>query len=304
MQNYVCISGCTASGKSALALEISQQLKNSIIINADALQVYNCWNILTDRPNIQSFKNLFLYGHVSMEKIYSVGDWLKDVEKILLKNSNKDTTFIFVGGTGLYFYSLLNGLSQIPEIDTKIRNKAIERSDTTDFFVDELKKKDPATLVTIDKKNIRRLQRAWEVVEQTGKGISYWKDKNSIPLVEKRKAKLIILEASKEHLNISIANRVKLMFERGVIEEVRALHENNWDHNLPFSSAIGAREIINYIEKKGALSELHAEICIKTRQFAKRQRTWQKKYMFDWIKLDSKDGNRQNATNIMKEIQL
>ena len=138
MNQFICISGCTASGKSSFALELSKYFKNPIIINTDALQVYNCWKILTDRPSVKKPYHT-LYGHVSCASNYSVGDWVKDVSKIFGLNSNKSQTFIFVGGTGLYFNALLNGLSQIPQIPKEIREFA-NAQDLT-FFLEYLEKK-------------------------------------------------------------------------------------------------------------------------------------------------------------------
>ena len=123
MHKFICISGCTASGKSSFAIELSDYFENPVIINADALQVYDCWKILTDRPTEKKIKH-DLYGHVSCNVNYSVGDWIKDVKNNFDLYSNNSKTFIFVGGTGLYFNALLNGLSQIPQIPEEIRDFA------------------------------------------------------------------------------------------------------------------------------------------------------------------------------------
>ena len=136
MNQFICICGCTASGKSSFALELSKYFENSIIINTDALQVYDCWEILTDRPSLMKPHHT-LYGHVSCTRSYSVGDWLKDVSKIFELNPKKPQTFIFVGGTGLYFNALLNGLSQIPQIPKEIRDFA--NSCVLTFFLEHLK---------------------------------------------------------------------------------------------------------------------------------------------------------------------
>ena len=119
MNQFVCISGCTASGKSSFALELSNYFETPVIINADSLQVYDCWEILTDRPSVKKPPH-DLYGHISCSENYSVGDWLKDVKRIFDLNSKESKTFIFVGGTGLYFNALLKGLSEIPQIPKEI----------------------------------------------------------------------------------------------------------------------------------------------------------------------------------------
>ena len=171
MNHFICISGCTASGKSSFALEICKFFENPVIINTDALQVYDCWKILTDRPSTKNPPH-DLYGHISCNNNYSVGNWIKDVGRVFRLNSNKSTTFIFVGGTGLYFNALLNGFSEIPQIPKEIREFA-NTQDLT-FFLEYLKKNDPDVLEKIDIKNQRRVQRAWEVLKTTEKSISYW----------------------------------------------------------------------------------------------------------------------------------
>ena len=288
MTKFICISGCTASGKSGLAEKIATNIRNSVIINADALQVYKCWKILTDRPNKGSAYNLELYGHVSCKDNYNAGRWLNDVKEFKDNFADKYETFIFVGGTGLYFNALLNGLSDIPEIEPKIRKKSVEHSDSTAFFIKELEKKDPGILKVIDNKNIRRLQRAWEVFTQTGKGLDYWQKKPPHPIISKEKTTKILLDPSKGELKNNIERRVKQMIEKGVIDEVELVYKRKWDSSLPYSKAIGAKEIISYLNKECNLDQLRYMISVKTRQFAKRQRTWQRKYMSDWKKIDTK----------------
>ncbi len=285
MTKFICISGCTASGKSVLAERIATTLGNSVILNSDALQVYKCWKILTDRPNESSICNFKLYGHVTCKTRYNVGNWLNEVKDFKNRFAGKYENFIFVGGTGLYFNSLLNGLSEIPEIQPKIREESIKHLDSTDFFIDELKKKDPDILKVIDNRNIRRLQRAWEVKTQTGKGLSYWQNKTSNSIISSEKVIKILLDPPKEVLVNNIERRVVRMFDQGVIEEVETVHKEIWDPSLPYSKAIGAKEIISYLNMKCNLDQLKSMISVKTRQFAKRQRTWQRKYMSDWKKI-------------------
>tara|TARA_B100001250_G_scaffold320470_1_gene283373 strand:+ start:1010 stop:1930 length:921 start_codon:yes stop_codon:yes gene_type:complete len=303
MNKYICISGSTASGKSALALKLSNHLSNSVVINVDAQQVYKCWEILTDRP-LESKENDFrLYGHVSCKENYNAGNWLKDIEELLSEFNNTNKNFIFVGGTGLYFNSLLNGLSRVPQIEKEIKQESIKRSNSINFFIRELTKKDPETLEAIDKKNIRRLQRAWEVVEQTGKGLTYWHKKNSSPLIPIKDTSLFLLDSKKEQLNKSIEKRIETMIERGVIDEVNEVYKRGWNSNLPFAKAIGAIEIIDYLENESNLDDLKSSISIKTQQFAKKQRTWQRKYMSDWKKLDNRNPTQKNIGIIAQELK-
>ena len=299
MNQYICISGCTASGKSSFALELSKYFKNPMIINTDALQVYNCWEILTDRPSVKKPYHT-LYGHVSCASNYSVGDWVKDVSKIFGLNSKKSQTFIFVGGTGLYFNALLNGLSQIPQIPKEIREFA-NAQDLT-FFLEYLEKNDPDVLEKIDVKNQRRVQRAWEVLKATNKSILYWQSNNASPLVSSD-ATLLLVEIERESLTKRISARVDFMLESGAIKEVEKVYKTCWDVNLPFSKAIGAQDIISYLNSGISLDKLTQNISLKTRQFAKRQRTWHRNYMKNWISIDPSKISGSSIKEIVKKVK-
>ena len=299
MNQFICISGCTASGKSSFALELSKYFKNPMIINTDALQVYNCWKILTDRPSVKKPYHT-LYGHVSCASNYSVGDWVKDVSKIFELNSKKSQTFIFVGGTGLYFNALLNGLSQIPQIPKEIREFA-NTQDLT-FFLEYLEKNDPDVLEKIDIKNQRRVQRAWEVLKATNKSILYWQSNNASPLVSSD-ATLLLVEIERESLAKRISARVDFMLESGAIKEVEKVYKTCWDINLPFSKAIGAQDIISYLNNGISLDKLTQNIGLKTRQFAKRQRTWHRNYMKNWISIDPSKISGSSIQEIVKKVK-
>ncbi|RCL75751.1 MAG: tRNA (adenosine(37)-N6)-dimethylallyltransferase MiaA [Alphaproteobacteria bacterium] len=299
MNQFICISGCTASGKSSFALELSKYFKNPMIINTDALQVYNCWEILTDRPSVKKPYHT-LYGHVSCASNYSVGDWVKDVSKIFGLNSKKSQTFIFVGGTGLYFNALLNGLSQIPQIPKEIREFA-NAQDLT-FFLEYLEKNDPDVLEKIDVKNQRRVQRAWEVLKATNKSILYWQSNNASPLVSSD-ATLLLVEIERESLTKRISARVDFMLESGAIKEVEKVYKTCWDVNLPFSKAIGAQDIISYLNSGISLDKLTQNISLKTRQFAKRQRTWHRNYMKNWISIDPSKISGSSIQEIVKKVK-
>ena len=299
MNQFICISGCTASGKSSFALELSKYFENPIIINTDALQVYDCWKILTDRPSVEKPHHT-LYGHISCANNYSVGDWVKDVSKIFELNSKKSQTFIFVGGTGLYFNALLNGLSQIPQIPKEIREFA-NTQDLT-FFLEYLKKNDGDVLEKIDIKNQRRVQRAWEVLKATGKSILYWQSNNTSPLVSSD-ATFLLVEIEREKLAKRISARTNYMLESGVIKEVEKVYKTCWDIKLPFSKAIGAQDIISYLNDGISLDKLTQNIGVKTRQFAKKQRTWHRNYMKNWISIDPSKINGSSIQGIVKKVK-
>tara|TARA_Y100001968_G_scaffold180576_1_gene165405 strand:+ start:103 stop:1014 length:912 start_codon:yes stop_codon:yes gene_type:complete len=300
MHKFICISGCTASGKSSFALKLSEYFENPVIINADALQVYSCWKILTDRPTEKKTMHN-LYGHVSCTVNYSVGDWLKDVKNIFELHLRNSKTFIFVGGTGLYFNALLNGLSQIPPIPKEIRDFA--NSCDLSFFLKDLNINDPGVLAKIDINNRRRVQRAWEVLEATDKSILYWQSKNTSPLISVLNATLLLIELEKESLANRISTRVIHMLDCGVIKEVEKVYNTCWDNKLPFAKAIGAKDIVSHLNGEISFEKLSQNIDLKTRQFAKRQRTWQKNYMKDWGSINTARLNRLDIEKIVKKVK-
>ena len=299
MNQFICISGCTASGKSSFALELSKYFENPVIINTDALQVYDCWEILTDRPTVKKPQHS-LYGHVSCNKKYSVGDWIKDVKELFDLNSKMSKTFIFVGGTGLYFNALLRGFSEIPQIPEDIREFA--NSQDLSFFLEYLKKNDPNILEKIDIKNKRRVQRAWEVLKATNKSILYWQSNNPSPLVSSD-ATLLLVEIERESLAKRISARVDFMLESGAIKEVEKVYKTCWDINLPFSKAIGARDIVHYLNGEISFENLVENMEIKTRQFAKRQRTWHRNYMKNWSSFDPSKIDQSGIEELVKKAK-
>ncbi len=300
MHKFICISGCTASGKSSFAIELSNYFENPVIVNADALQVYDCWEILTDRPTEKKTMH-DLYGHVSCTVYYSVGDWLKDVKNLFDLHSNNSKTFIFVGGTGLYFKALLNGLSQIPRTPEEIRDFA--NSCDVSFFLKALNINDPDIFEKIDIKNRQRVQRAWEVLEATGKSILYWQSKNTSPLISISNATLLLVELEKEGLADRINTRVSHMLECGVIKEVEKVYNTCWDKKFPFTKAIGAEDIVSYLNGEISFEKLFQKIALKTRQFAKRQRTWQRNYMKNWHSINTAELNRLDIKKIVKKVK-
>ena len=215
--------------------------------------------------------------------------------------SKKSKTFIFVGGTGLYFNALLNGLSQIPQIPEEIRDFA--NSCDLSFFLEGLNINDPSILEKIDTNNRRRVQRAWEVLEATGKSILYWQSKNTSPLISASNATLLLVELEKEGLANRISNRVNHMLECGVIKEVEQVYNTCWDKKLPFTKAIGAEDIVRYLNGEISFEKLFQNLALKTRQFAKRQRTWQRNYMKDWSPINTLELNRLDIKKIVKKVK-
>ena len=273
----VLIAGQTASGKSHLALEIAEK-HGGIIINADAIQVYENWRILTARPSSADEAKIKhkLFGHIDGAKDYSVGTWIKEVNEILSSNSRP----IIVGGTGLYFSALTNGLVDIPEISDSIRQEANNRIKKNGFksLVEEI---DQETVQKIDTNNPMRVKRAWEVLRSTGQGLTFWHRATPKPTLDLNGCKALLVEGDVSLINNRISNRFDQMIEKGLIQEAK----NNlatWNPLHPSSKAIGARELIAYVNNEISIDQLREQIVIATRQYAKRQRTWFRSKMKSW----------------------
>ena len=273
----VLIAGQTASGKSQIAIDIAKK-QGGIIINADAIQVFKNWRILTARPSSvdEAKVNHKLYGHIDGNTDYSVGTWIKEVKEILSSNSRP----IIVGGTGLYFSALTNGLVDIPEISASIRQEANNRIKKNGFesLVGEI---DQETVQKIDKNNPMRVQRAWEVLRSTGRSLSSWHQETPNPTLDLRMCKTILVDAEVSLINSRIVKRFDQMIEKGLIQEAK----NNiatWNPLNPSSKAIGSHELIAYLNNEISMEQLREKIVIATRQYAKRQRTWFRSKMKSW----------------------
>ena len=284
----VVISGSTGSGKNKVANILGKELP-IMIINADAIQVYNKWKILSGRPSDLEQKKIKhkLYGHYSGNH-YSVGKWLKEVTLCIDKAKKKKLLPVFVGGTGLYINLLFQGISKIPNIPKRIRNKGKEILNFDPlFFYNYLKKKDPFFLSSVNCNNNRRLQRAWEVMETTGVSLKEFQKDREIPVLNLQKTKKIVLSVDKNLLNKMIDLRFDKMLASGAIYECqRVLNEGIWDNTLPSSKIIGAEELILYLQNLKSLEDAILEAKIKTHQYAKRQRTWFRKNMNDWKRIE------------------
>lgn len=282
----VLIAGPTASGKSSLAIKIANEI-DGIIVNADAIQVYKRWQVLSARPDVQELQRAphALFGHVHKDYKYSVGEWIKEIS-LLFENTNKIP--ILTGGTGLYFGAFLNGLSEIPPIPDKIRTEADELrlSGGAEWFRADLEKSDPESLANMDQNNPARLQRAWEVLQTTGKGLAYWHKRPTRPVIPFDETFPILLNWQPDHLNTRIDERFDIMMKSGAIEECKAAIASGFDPSLPSSRAIGAREIIEAINGRISMEDAVIKGKLQTRQFAKRQRTWFRSKMREWHQIN------------------
>lgn len=278
-QRHVLIAGPTASGKSALATEIAAR-QGGVVVNADALQVYGNWRVLSARPSAEEEALVphRLYGHVARARAYSVGDWLREVEALL-----QNDRLIIVGGTGLYFSALTEGLAVIPPVPPGIRAEG-DRLRAAEGLEGMLAELDTQTLARIDRANPMRVQRAWEVWRATGRPLSAWQDDTPPPLLAVEDAACYVLDAPKDWLTPRIERRFDSMLASGALEEARA-NLADWDPSLPSSKAIGAPELIAHLRGESTLGEAREQAIVATRQFAKRQRSWFRSRMSRWMKL-------------------
>ncbi|MCY4333920.1 MAG: tRNA (adenosine(37)-N6)-dimethylallyltransferase MiaA [Litoreibacter sp.] len=276
----VLIAGPTASGKSSLALAIAET-QGGTIVNADALQVFDCWQLLSARPDAQDLARAphLLYGHIPYEQHYSTGHWLREITPLLAGGDR----LIVVGGTGLNFTALTEGLADIPTTPDHIRARANAMP-----LAKMLAALDEETRARIDTANPARVRRAWEVLTTTGKQIAQWQNETPPPLLPLSEATGLVLDSPKEWLSPRIELRFDLMLKGGALEEVRAL-EANWDPARPSSKAIGAPELMAHLRSELSLSEARDRSIIASRQYAKRQRTWFNARMKDWtwVKADA-----------------
>ena len=256
-------------------------LQGGVIVNADALQVFANWRVLTARPTLEeeSVARHALYGHVAADVAYSVGHWLRDVAPLLAGPARP----IIIGGTGLYFTALTEGLAEIPDTPPRIRAEADQRlaSLGPQALLEEI---DAATAARIDKLNPVRIQRAWEVLQSTGRGLAAWQDDTPAPLLSLAKADTLLIEADKDWLASRIDRRFDAMLANGALEEARA-NLPDWTPALPSSKAIGASELVAHLRGELTLEEARTRALIATRQYAKRQRTWFRARMKLWTRM-------------------
>ena len=278
----VLLAGPTASGKSALALEIAAHLGGAIV-NADALQVFANWRVLTARPSPadEATHPHALYGHIPGDQPYSVGDWLRD-----LKPHLTGAPPVLVGGTGLYFTALTEGLAEIPPTPDEIRQTAMARieAEGANALLAEL---DPQTAARIDPQNPMRIQRAWEVLTATGRGLAVWQDETPPPMLPLAQAQPLLLDAPKDWLTPRIERRFDEMLDQGALDEARA-NAPTFHSGLPSAKAIGAAELVAHVQGTLTLDAARDAATIATRQYAKRQRSWFRARMKDWRTLDAR----------------
>lgn len=277
----VLIAGPTASGKSELALRIAEE-KGGVIVNADALQVWSCWRILSARPCQEDEARAphMLYGHLHPGTEYSVGHWLREIAPILLGPRRP----IIVGGTGLYLTALTRGLAEVPATPPEIRAEADARI-AREGHLALLAELDPQTAARIDGNNPARVQRAWEVLRATGMGLAEWQARTAPPLLPLSHCVPIVIDADRDWLAERIDRRFVQMIEAGALAEVEAVLPI-WDPTALWARAIGAPELVAHLRGEVTLDEAIERAQAASRQYAKRQRTWFRNRMRDWRRVD------------------
>ena len=286
--NIILVAGPTASGKSKFAVNLAKKI-NGEIINADSMQVYKQLKILTARPNKKDQKKVkhHLYGIIDVKKSFSTGKWLKLTTKKINEIRKRKKIPILVGGTGLYFQSLVNGLVKIPNIPINFRNKIrlLQKKIGQKKFYTKLLKIDPKIKNKFDPNDAQRSIRAFEIKTYTKVSMYDWISKTNPIFNEKLFIKLYI-EFDRQKLIERIKKRVNKMIQNGAIQEVAKFSKLKIKKDKSINKVIGIEEFNNYLNKKITLEQAKELISIKTRQYAKRQSTWARSRMRTWSKID------------------
>ena len=290
-KKIILLAGPTVSGKSKLAVSLAKKL-NGEIINADSMQVFKEFKILSSRPSLSDIRKIkhHLYGVISVKKYFSAGDWLKKAKKKINFCLKKKKVPIVVGGTGFYFNTITKGLSKIPNIDTKTRNKVRNLYKKIGFkrFYNLLVKLDPKIKGRILPTDSQRVQRAYEVKLKTKKSLLDWFDNTKSDFLD-YEVKKIFIDIPRDELLKKISKRTDEMIKRKCINEVIKFNKLKIKKSLSANKLIGVQEINDFLKGSISLKQCKELINIKTRQYAKRQNTWARGHMKNWNKLYSEN---------------
>jgi tRNA dimethylallyltransferase len=284
----ILIAGPTASGKSALALELARRGQGAVV-NADSMQVYRDLRIITARPTVEEEAAAphLLFGHVDAATNYSVGRWLEDFARVLRDLDARELTPILVGGTGMYFKAALYGLSDIPAVPNDVREalRAWAQDKTPQQLHAELAARDPDTAAALRESDPQRLLRALEVLEATGKPLVSFQGPRSPPILKASECAAFFLAPERKTLCARIDARFESMAQAGAIEEVAALKARGLDPTLPAMRAHGVPHLIAYLDGRLTLDEAILQSQLDTRHYAKRQFTFARHQLpsFKWL---------------------
>ncbi len=287
--NAILITGPTASGKSALAVELAKR-HDGVVVNADSMQVYDTLRVLTARPSEEEMQGVphHLYGHVPAGAAYSTGGWLRDVSALLPTLRAAGRLPVFVGGTGLYFNALTGGLSDMPEIPEALRKALRSRllEEGTDGLYAELAVADPAMAASLNRQDGQRIVRALEVMKATGRSIADFQGQSGPVIIDAAQARKIVVLPDRAVLHQRINGRFEKMLQQGAEDEVRALLALDLPAEAPVMKAIGVSQITAMVRGEMTRDEVLEKGAAATRQYAKRQMTWFRNQMDDsWERL-------------------
>jgi tRNA dimethylallyltransferase len=289
VKNAILIAGPTASGKSALALDLAER-KGGVIVNTDSMQGYSVLDVLTARPVAADLARAphFLYGHVHPATAYSTGAWLRDVMKLIDDGTLSGRPVIFVGGTGLYFRALAEGISEMPDIPQRVRDRwryELKEQGAVKLH-GLLLREDSATAMTLKPTDSQRIVRALEVLDASGRSIREWQAERGQPLIDRETARFFVIEPDRSALVGRIEKRFDQMLDKGALDEVKRLSALGLDPELPAMKAIGVRELHAAMAGEIGFPEAIERAKIATRQYSKRQTTWFRHQLgSEWLRL-------------------
>ncbi|PLX36463.1 MAG: tRNA (adenosine(37)-N6)-dimethylallyltransferase MiaA [Hyphomicrobiales bacterium] len=286
----VLIAGPTASGKSAMALRLAAE-HDGVVINTDSMQVYDVLSVLTARPDADDLAQAphVLYGHVPPAESYSVGQWLQDAAAAIAEAEAAGRLPIVVGGTGLYFKTLTEGLVELPPVPDEIRSRLRARAEEegAPALHAELSQRDPEMAARLVPSEPQRIIRALEVLETTGRSLAEWQREPATPILPRAETMRCVLSPERPVLHARIEQRFSLMMEAGALDEVKALLALDLEPTLSAMKAIGVRPLGAYLAGEIALDEAIRRSVVETRRYAKRQMTFFNGQLRDWERVTS-----------------
>ena len=289
----ILIAGPTASGKSKIAINLAKKI-NGEIVNADSMQVYKQLKILTARPSEKDQKTIkhHLFGIIDVRKRFSTGQWLTECIKIINLIRKRKKNPIIVGGTGLYFKALVDGLVKIPKFDPSEKNKILHLHNKLgqNQFYKRLLKLDPLSKKFVNPNDVNRSIRAYEVKKLTKKSLYKW-FKDTKTFFDKNEFVMTYVDYPRDKLITNIKKRIDRMLDLGAVKEVKKFNLIKINKLNSVNHVIGIKEINSYLSQKAELNDIKEQILIKTRQYAKRQSTWSRGHMSNWHKIDPKSKN-------------
>jgi tRNA dimethylallyltransferase len=297
----ILIAGPTASGKSALAVALAREL-GGLVVNADSMQVYAGLRVLTARPSDAELALAphALYGHVPPSQAFSVAQWLADVSAVLAAARAAGQVPIIVGGTGLYFKALLEGLSPIPPVPDAVRNhwRAEGERLGVGALHAVLAARDPIMGARLSPTDPQRITRALEVLEATGRSLSHWQSQPGAPLLRLADAAAFVVHLPRAALQARADHRFSLMIAQGALAEVSELARLALADDLPVMGALGVAPLLAHVRGTLTLEEAVTRAQLQTRQYIKRQETWLRRFMADWNWTDGTKASEASAAAI------